>query len=475
MASTSSPLSQAKEEIFNLSCTKTYLEERLAGLAGGATGLQLQGELIDTRRLLAEKSREVDELNEQFCNLEGEMATATKARDEATEQCVRFQAEAKHERQMASTAVEGQARAQAQLREATEEAATAASARQAALNALADEQLRVALLLGSLTECDAELASLQHTLIERISSSLIGQRSNAAALAIGAQDRAEKESQLEVVRQENARLHGSQAALSAQVAELSADLSATRLQAEAARRSAVESEGRVGSLEVRLQAALEESSAAAARLAAARTTADAANAEAKRQGSSAAVVALEVRRLEASLREANEALTTHAAEEAARLEAARSAESRASSLAMEQQSAADAIAKAQAQALEGAQEAERRMTAEVDRLGREAEGLRAALGAAQIGAKSQAARLAQTHASEMQETRLEHEATLLSLRGKLEEAVAGRAAGERRLADAEADARRLQKSERQAIALDAKCKALQVRQGRWPAPPALTP
>jgi chromosome segregation ATPase len=419
------------------------LERQLADLSGGGDGVDVQVELNEARRLVAERDEDIHSYEAQLNALEAE-------RGNLHGKLVSTQAEVD---QLRSTlAVGNDALTEMQIR--TARAETDARQVPQLLSGLARGILEARLLASALADAESDAAGMTEDLTKQVSASSVSERGAADTALRAVQERANMEQFLAEERHQSARLRGSSQALEEKLANTSAMLADVRTQLISARETTERYAARIGTLEVQIQArdeAVIESRNAHASLKQMLAAAQQAVVAEARAGAKHETEALHLKaRIEALEGEA--ALVKQAAALQAEDEAATRA--RAAELVHEQQEAARAVEGAHAAALRDAHAAKQSAEQTSQELAREMEGMRAALATARMRADSAAQTASNEHAAALHRLHDNLSRQMDELRGRLADVTTAASATTRRLAKAEAEARRLGNVERHAAVLE---------------------
>ena len=430
-------------ENFDLRCRIESLTSQLEQLAGGATGAALHEELSSARNLLESKEAELSELNELFCSVEREMAQVRTERDTAAAR--------------AATASEAATEVEAHRTAA----AAAVRGRAEALAALATEAFGTRLLRLELNEAEerAERASLERA--ECLASLLLSREAAEQALSRGVRGRDELSEELRRAQAEAARQQGAVGALETRVTDLTAELASVRQQADTDRERALASEALVGRLKVEATGGNEAKERALADASSARQTADETRSACAAAEALAAERAAEIEQLRSELdaaRTAAQAESTAASLRASELE---EASKKVGAVIEGQRAASDAASATLRAALEEASAARAAAVEDAAQGRQEMEVLRQALASAQAQCKAEVTREAERARIEVATSHKERHEALTALQRRCDEHIDARSAAEVKCRAAQAEAHRLSKFEKQAAAMDDKCRNLQ--------------
>lgn len=255
-------------------------------------------------------------------------------------------------------------------------------------------------------------------------------------------------------RHECAKLRGSVKALDEKLADISAQLSKERAQLISARELATSEATRIGALEVKLTARDEALSELHAALVSNQQALAAAQQAVIAESRTSAAHEAEVLRLKArvGVLESEAAQARRAV--ADRMEDEADTRAHTAQLVREQQEASRAIENAHAAELRRILDAKQTAESTVQELGRELEGMRAALAAARLAADHSAQLASHKHAGEMAQLREESSRELEELRRRAADLTNSANTNARRLAKAEAELRRLCQVEKRAAGLE---------------------
>ena len=430
-------------ENFDLRCRIESLTSQLEQLAGGASGVALHEELISARKVLESKEAELSELNELFCSVEREMMNMRTERDSAAARAATVSgaaADVESHRTAAAAAVRGRAEALATL----------------ATEAFGTRLLRMEL---SNAEERAERACLERA--ECLASLSLSREAAAQALSRGVRGRDELSEELRTAQAEAARQQGAVGALETRVTDLTAELASVRQQAETDREKALASEALVGRFKVEATGGNEAKERALANASTARQTANEARAACVAAEALAAERAAEIEQLRSELdvlRTSAQAESTAASFRASELE---EASKKVGAVIEEQRAASDAASATMRAALEEASAARAAAVEDAAQGRQEIEALRQELASSQAQSKAEVTREAERARIQVATSHKERHEALTALQRRCDEHIDARSTAEAKSRAAQAEAHRLSKFEKQAAAMDDKCRKLQ--------------